>query len=177
MGGSKFDFRIHAATTDAGREACRRISSLAAAAAIAALLAGCAQAQGSDEPSALSRSLKIRTVAQPAPDFVARTRPPAGSLDYIPVHAARTPPAGEPMTSDQIRAKERELDAVRAREDRAVGRRSAKPAPRSVADGGMPKRKPPQPIRCVLTCPDPATTPVKPGTLNQPMYEEPASGL
>ena len=122
----------------------------------ALMLAGCAQT-GSDEPSSLSRTLKIRTSVPAAPDFVARTRPSTESVGFIPVHARRVEPPGRPLTPDEIRAKERELDSLRAQQDGIAGRPSPPPAARSVADGGAQKRRPPAPIRCVLTCPDPAT--------------------
>lgn len=132
------------------------------------LVSGCAQAQ-SDEPGALPRLFKLRTVPPPAPDFVVKSRPPEGSLQFIPTGAARPAPSGKPLTPDEIRAKERELDSTRAKQDQIVGRPSTPPAARSVADGGMQKKKPAPPLRCVLTCPDPATAPVKPGVPQQPV--------
>lgn len=149
-----------------------RLAAVAAAVLTTLLVGGCAQAQ-SDEPSQLSRTLKIRTVPKPAPDFVVKSRPPEDRLQFIPTGSPRAVPRGQPLTPEQIRAKEGELDGLRARHDRIAGRKSAPPAPRSVADGGAKKKVPPKPLRCVLTCPDPATTPVKPG---QPPLQ-PVSGL
>lgn len=122
-----------------------------------------AQAAPREEPGPIARALKLRTSVPPAPDFVARTRPPADSMKFIPAHARRVAPPSTPMTPDQIRAKERELDGLRAKQDRLAGRASPPAAPRSVADGGAQKRRPPAPIRCVLTCPEPTTLPATPG--------------
>ena len=128
-----------------------------------------AQAQTAvrDEPGPVSRALKLRTSVPPAPDFVVKTRPPADSMKFVPAHAPRVAPPSTPMTPAQIRAKERELDSLRAQQDRVAGRASTPPAPRSVADGGAQKRRPPAPIRCVLTCPDPTTLPATPGHWTQ----------
>ncbi|MDB5651585.1 MAG: hypothetical protein JWL62_3105 [Hyphomicrobiales bacterium] len=146
----------------------RRVVARWALAAFAMIaIGGCAQAQ-SDEPGSVSRVLKLRTVPPPAPDFVVRTRPPETSLNYIPTGAPRPMPAGKPLTPDEIRAKEAELDGLRSRQDRIAGRRSAPRAERSAADGGKPPKKAAAPLRCVLTCPDPATAPVKPGAPQMP---------
>jgi hypothetical protein len=119
-------------------------------------------AQASDEPSALTRALGLRTVVPAAPDFVANTRRP--SQDFIPVHSPRAKPTGKPMVKEEVAKQEKSLDSARRRQDRLAGRVSA-PTGKSVADAMEPKDPKPKakPVACGLTCPSPGLLPSKSG--------------
>jgi hypothetical protein len=64
------------------------------------------------------------------PDFVAQSRP--GSLDYVPVGTSAPARAMPARTSDEVKAAEAEMDALRARNEsagQAAVRAGATPAP------------------------------------------------
>ena len=119
-------------------------------------------AMAGEEPSALTRSLGLRTVVPEAPDFVAKTRNP--SQGFIPVHSPRAKPTGTPMVKDQVAKTEKSLDSARKRQDRLAGRVSA-PIGKSVADSMEAKDAKPKAARpaCGLTCPSPGLLPARPG--------------
>ncbi len=115
-----------------------------------------------DEPSAITRSLGLRTVVPEAPDFVVKTRHP--TQDFIPVHQPRPKPTGKPMVKEEVAKQEKSLDSARKRQDRLAGRVSA-PIGKSVADSMESKDAKPTPKRpaCGLTCPSPGLLPSKSG--------------
>ena len=65
----------------------------------------------------------------PAPDFVAQSRP--GKLDFIPVGTAAPGRPTPARTADQVKAAEAELEAVRAANEAAAvtARQGTTPAP------------------------------------------------
>ena len=121
-------------------------------------LGGLAAAQDDKAPDSdglVSKTLqKLKLKADPGtmPDFVVKSRPPADSLHYLPVGRPRPEPATGPLTVDQIKAEEAELDGLRERHDRVAKRKSAPATHASVADGRkLPPTKPKKP-KCILTC-------------------------
>ena len=57
-------------------------------------------------------------------EFVRNTRP--SDLNYIPVHSKRPETPGKLLTADELKARERELDALKASHDSIGGRPPAK---------------------------------------------------
>ena len=76
-----------------------------------------------------------KIVAAPAvvPDFVRNSRPPDDKVDYIPLGRPVAEPSSTPMTRDQIKAQEAELDSIRYRHDAMSKRVAAPVATKSVA--------------------------------------------
>lgn len=74
---------------------------------------------------------------EPAP-FVKESRP--GKVDYLPVHTDRPPPRSAPLTPEQIKAKEAELNGVLASHDKIAGRAPNKVAYKPLNQDPKPKR-------------------------------------
>ena len=117
------------------------------------LLAGSqfATAQESGAGDAVSRAGKYLKLTpdpvEPAP-FVKESRP--AKLDYIPVHSQRPEPKTAPLTLEQLKAKEAELDRVRASHDQLAERPSTKGAYKPLAQAPKPKRQ--QRNKCIGYC-------------------------
>ena len=123
---------------------------LLAAAPVAAQQEG-ARAQQSENPFAtILRGPRFTTTPMEPQDWVKRSRP-AENQAYIPVGRAADQPQRRVMTPDEVRAKEAELDAVRARHDRLAHRKSFKGKIGSATAPPLPKKEVKKPT-CVLTC-------------------------
>lgn len=100
-----------------------------------------ASAQESAVGNAVSRAGKYLKLTpdpvEPAP-FVKESRP--AKLEYLPVHSNRPPPRSAPLTPEQIKAKEAELNGVLASHDKLAGRASTKAAYKPLAQEPKPKR-------------------------------------
>jgi hypothetical protein len=86
------------------------------------------------------------------PAFVTRTRPPAGSLHYLPVNGPRPQPPDKILTSAQIKAEEADLAGVRSRDDRLAGRKPVVVVAGSAAGKPLPPKKKPVKKTCLITC-------------------------
>jgi len=88
---------------------------------VPALSPACAQGAATppveqDGPlGALARQTGYRSKPVEAADFVRESRP--AEMNYIPVHSRRPDAPGKLMTADELAAKERELDALKANHD------------------------------------------------------------
>ena len=91
--------------------------------------------QGVLEGLARSTGLGSKPV-EPA-DFVRSSRP--ADLDYIPVHSKRPETPGKLLTADELKARERELDALRASHDAAASRPHGNAVYRPLQAPGQPK--------------------------------------
>ena len=102
-------------------------------------------------PVEVIANFKLRADPVEPAEFVRRTRPPEDSLQYIPLGAAKAEPGSRLMTFDEIKAKEAELDGVRARHDRIGARPAPKGPIKSVA---YEPKSPPvkKPKSCLITC-------------------------
>ncbi len=97
----------------------------------------------------------LRSKAVTPADFVRESRP--AESNFIPVHSPRPTTQDRLYTTDELRAKERELDALKATHDQLGGRPPAKvvykplqaPTPSPVA----PVRAPQPPAEVKLTIP------------------------
>ncbi len=120
-----------------------------------AVPAASAQASGGGaSPSpvdAIANGLKLTTTPREPEDFVRKTRGPQDSLGYVPVVGERREPAKRLMTGDEIRAREAELDAVRARHDASARRRPAAGPFRSAAPPVVARKETPA-TKCLITC-------------------------
>jgi hypothetical protein len=85
-------------------------------------------------------------------EFVRATRPPEENLRYIEVHSGRQDPPGRVMTTEELAARERELDAIRARHDRIGGRQRVAGKFNTVAVPPKPAAAKPAPFPCQITC-------------------------
>ncbi len=138
----------------------RSFASLAVATAATAAIccaaptAASAQAPPAQPPSTsvfddVAKTLKLEATPRDPADFVRASRKP-GELDYVPVGGARPEPAQPLMTPDQIRAREAELESLRARQD-ALARRKPAARTRSAAPGSVKTAKAAQ-RHCLITC-------------------------
>lgn len=104
-----------------------------------------------ETPIEVIANFKLRADPVEPADFVKKSRPSDDSLQYIPLGAAKPEPATRIMTFDEIKAKEAELDGVRARHDRIGARAAPKGPVKSVAYAPkvLPVKKPKP---CLITC-------------------------
>lgn len=108
-----------------------RVVVASAGAVLLALMAGgCARSaeEGGSAPR-LVKSLGFATDVPPAAPFVAATRPPPGSLDYLPIGTPRAEPPGKPATKEQVEARMREADALKPRREAVAASRPTPQAP------------------------------------------------
>jgi hypothetical protein len=70
--------------------------------------------------AALARTTGLRSKPVEAPDFVRSSRP--AETSFIPVHSKRPEAPGKLLTADELSAKERELDTLKASHD-AIAKR------------------------------------------------------
>ena len=132
------------------------VSTLAGVIVLAALAPATAQERRSatitKTPVEVIQEFKLRhDPVEPAP-FVRATRPPEESLQYIPVHSARPEPPGRVMTYEELKARENQLEAVRARHDRIGGRQRVAVKYNSVAGPPNPPAAKPAKFPCQITC-------------------------
>lgn len=131
---------------------------LVLAALLALTFAGAANAQSERKPPRVDggpietiRNFKLRHDPVEPADFVKKSRPPEEKLQFLEVGSSRPEPAGRALTYEQIRAKEAELDGVRARHHR-IGRRVA-PKVKIKSAAMEPK---PRPVKkkqvCLISC-------------------------
>lgn len=135
-----------------------RLSQVCLLAFSMACLAAPGAAVAGDEPGYLTRALGMRTTVPEAPDFVMKSRKP--DQDFIPVHAPRPKPAGQPMAKEEVAKKEKALDSARKKQDKLAGRASA-PIGKSVAEDMTSRDAKAEAKRptCGLTCPSPGLLP------------------
>ena len=117
----------------------------------AARAQGAGGASSSSPVDAIVHGLKLTTTPREPDDFVRKTRKPNETLDYVPIAGERRDPAKRLMTGDEIRAREAELDAVRARHDAASRRRPAAGPFRSSAPPVVARKETPA-TKCLITC-------------------------
>jgi len=123
---------------------------LLSAAPVAAQQSG-GSAHNSDNPfAAILRGPRFTTTPMEPQDWVKRSRP-ADNEAYVPVGRPGDRSQRPVMTPDQVRAKEAELDAVRARHDRLAHRKGFKGQIGSATAPPLPKKEVKKP-NCVLTC-------------------------
>ena len=115
-------------------------------------LPACAQTSRDRTNEAIANTLKLRTDVGPSADFVEKSRPPTGSVGFVPVNAPRSEPSGRALQRDEIKAMEAELDAARVKHDGIVRRQPAKKVLRSAAGDPYVAPKKKQTPKCVLTC-------------------------
>lgn len=84
---------------------------------------------------------------EPAP-FVKDSRP--DKLGYIPVHSQRPEPKTVPLTQEQLKAKEAELNRVLSTHDKIAARPGTKVAYKPLAQDPKPKRM--QRRKCIGYC-------------------------
>ncbi len=114
-----------------------------------------AQEANGDGLAALAKAFQQKTDVPPAADFVQKSRGKANQQGFIPVHAARSQPKGKPLSGDQIRAREAELQQVLTRNAALAEQRP--PTLKGQSAAGAKKaaktvRKPPAAAPCILTC-------------------------
>ena len=111
----------------------------------------CALAQGAAPASAeqggaldsLSRLIGLRSKPVEPAEFVRETRP--AETNFIPVHTPRPNNHERIMTNDELRAKERELDALKAGHDQIAKRPPSKVAHKPLEAPAQPKGAPTRP--------------------------------
>jgi hypothetical protein len=109
------------------------------------------RAQNSDNPFAtILRGPRFTTTPMEPQDWVKQSRP-ADNQAYIPVGRAADQPQRKVMTPDEVRAKEAELDGVRAKHDRLAHRKPLTGQIGSATAPPLPKKEAKKP-NCVLTC-------------------------
>ena len=102
-------------------------------------------------PLEVITNFKLRADPVEPADFVKRTRPPEDRLDYVPVGGPRPEPASKIMSFEELKAREAELDAIRARHDGIGGRKRPAGPVKSVAyEPKKPSPRKRQP--CLITC-------------------------
>lgn len=94
-----------------------------------------AEEQGALEGLARSTGLGSKPV-EPA-GFVRDSRP--ADMNYIPVHSKRPEAPGKLLTAEELQAKERELDALKANHDAIAKRSPGKVAYKPLEAPGRPK--------------------------------------
>jgi hypothetical protein len=131
----------------------------AASLAIALSLCGSAFAQSpvkthppaSNPLDTVANGLKFRADPPPPAGFVGGSRKPDAELQYVPIVGARPEPERRVLSSDEIRAREAELDAVRTRHD-GMARRKSPVGPFKSAARETPKPVKPPEQGCLITC-------------------------
>ena len=127
-----------------------------------ALGLSCALAQGAAPAPAeqggplesLGRLIGLRSKPVEPAEFVRETRP--AETNFIPVHTPRPNNHQRILTNDELRAKERELDALKATHDQIGKRPPSKVAHKPLAAPAPPKGTPartpqaPQDIKLVI---------------------------
>jgi hypothetical protein len=127
-----------------------------------ALGLSCALAQGVPPAPAeqggpldsLGRLIGLRSKPVEPADFVRETRP--AETNFIPVHTPRPNNHERIMTKEELRAKERELDALKASHDQIANRPPSKVAHKPLEAPAQPKGPPtrtqqgPQDIKVVI---------------------------
>jgi hypothetical protein len=129
----------------AGRQA---LLAVALAASIMSVQPGAALAQGLLET--LTQGPRLRTDPGEPADWVRASRP-AVIPDAAGADVGARQPRRALLTPDDVRRKERELDALRVRHDRISGRKPATGKFRSAAAEPVVKT-PKKEVRCALTC-------------------------
>ena len=121
-----------------------------------ALALGPASGQGAATPSSaerdepggllgsLARQTGLRAKPVESPDFVRETRPP--ELSFSPVHSKRPEVPGKLLTADELKAKERELDALKSTHDGLAKRPSSKVVYKPLEAPGIMKAPAPKPV-------------------------------
>ncbi len=121
-----------------------------------ALALGPASGQGAATPSAaardepeglldsLARQSGLRAKPVESPDFVRETRP--SELSFSPVHSKRPDVPGKLLTAEELKAKERELDALKSTHDGLAKRPPSKVVYKPLEAPGVLKQPPPKPI-------------------------------
>ena len=111
-------------------------------------MAGAQESAVADTLSRTGRYLKLTPdPVEPAP-FVKESRP--SKLDYIPVHSQRPEPKTAPLTLEQLKAKEAELDGVRRAHDQLAQRPATKVAYKPLAQ--EPKKARQKRSKCIGYC-------------------------
>ena len=116
--------------------------SLAPAVLLAVIALAPAAAQDGPLDSLATRVGQRSKPAESA-DFVRNSRP--ADLNYLPVHSKRPEPKGKLLSDDELKAQERELDALRAAHDKAGERTPVKAAYKPLKAPGQPKKTQPKP--------------------------------
>ncbi len=115
-------------------------------------LASGAFAQADEPPlGQLGNALKITTTPPEGADFVKQSRKPTGDLQFVPMTGSRPEPAKPVLSLEEIRAKEAELDDVRARHDKLAGHVGPQQAFKSVGRERVVRARPAQP-KCLISC-------------------------
>ena len=96
-----------------------------------------AKAEQSGPLEGLARSTGMGSKPVEPAGFVRASRP--AELNYIPVHSKRPDAPGKLLTADELKARERELDALKASHDAAANRTASKRAYRPLQAPGQPK--------------------------------------
>ncbi len=91
----------------------------------------------------LSRLIGLRSKPVEPADFVRLTRP--AETNFIPVHTPRPNNHERILTNDELRAKERELDALKASHDQIAKRPPSKVAHKPLEAPAQPKGPPTRP--------------------------------
>ncbi len=128
-----------------------RPKSFALAALLAILALAQAHATASAETAAaqdgpldsLARQVGQRSKPVDSANFVRDSRP--AELNYVPVHSKRPEPQGKLLTTEELKAKEHELDALHASHDKAGERRSVKATYKPLRAPAPPKKTQPRP--------------------------------
>jgi hypothetical protein len=108
-------------------------------------------AKQSDNPFAtILRGPRFTTTPIEPQDWVKQSRP-TDNQAYIPVGRNTDQPGRRVMTPDEVRAKEAELDGVRAKHDRLAHRKPLTGQIGSATAPPLPKKVVKKP-NCVLTC-------------------------
>lgn len=100
-------------------------------------------AQSADGGSAfggLMESLGLKSTTAPAPEFVRKSRPGEGSLDYMPVGAPHPANPIKVMTPAEVAAATDALDGARMTQQRRAGVKPI-PVPLKKAAGGAAQKK------------------------------------
>jgi hypothetical protein len=102
-----------------------------------------AQVEQSGPLDAFARSLGQRAKPTQPADFVRETRP--AELDFIPVHSKRSEPPGKLLTADELKAREHELDDLKAAHDKIGDRQHVKVVYKPLQAPNPPRKAAPAP--------------------------------
>ncbi len=91
----------------------------------------------------LARQVGQRSKPVQPSEFVRESRP--NELNFVPVHSKRPEPQGKLLTPDELKAKERELDALRVSHDKEGDRKPLKAAYKPLVAPAPPKKAKPAP--------------------------------
>ena len=89
----------------------------------------------------LARGTGLGSKAVEPAEFVRNSRP--ADFNYIPVHSKRPDAPGKLLTADELKARERELDALKASHDAIASRRPAKVVYKPLQAPGQPRNAAP----------------------------------